>query len=215
MKRSVRKLRSRSFIIYLLLSLSGLSTIYFLYFPHACAGYESVFPVMISVCLFVLLFISNMIIQFLSRRNNDPARWMIPAGIVCALLAVNWLIPNLLPLHNKGNKVLEAYTAKCKCGDLSTLTLLDNGYYVIKMAETEYVCRYTGKYRLNGDTILLEKKILAETDSTYYPAYLINSGDSLLYPLLNGISRPGTGVRLTLGLLNIKSVRGGKITVLK
>ena len=81
------------------------------------------------------------------------------------------------------------------------------------MSETEYVCRFTGQYKLKGDTVILERKILTETDGTYYPVYLIDARDSLLYPVINGMSDTGESHRLTLGLLKHVTDSEGKITV--
>ena len=190
-------------------------TLYFLHFPHACAGYESVFPVALSVGIFILLFVSFIIVKFLKAHNSGKINLIAPVGIIVALLALNWLLSVFLKENVKGNKILEAFTSKCKCGDLSTLTLFDNGYYEVKMAETEFVCRYNGLYSLRGDTLFLDKKILAETDSTYYPVYLVNTVDSLLYPLNDGIKIPVEGGQLTLAKFRLKPAGEAKITALQ
>jgi hypothetical protein len=83
----------------------------------------------------------------------------------------------------KSQKILEAGTSYCKCGEYSRLILRRNGKYEIEMNQPEFVCRYRGAYSVKNDTLFLEKKVMSETDSTFFPAYKIDFRDSVLLPL--------------------------------
>ena len=190
----------------------GLAVLYFLDFPRACAGYNGIYPVLISLGLLILIFFMNIILEFQLGGGAGEVRKWIPFCILSVILATGWILSGIIQKPLKGDKILKAYTARCKCGDLSTLTLFGNGSYVIKMAETEFVCRYTGSYTLKADTLFLEKNILEESDSTYFPVYLIDAGDSLLRPVINGRVAGNNDRALNLSLLDFRRVSEGKIT---
>jgi hypothetical protein len=204
-------LNKNSFHYFLLLA-SGLSALYFLYFPRECSGYAGIYPFLISVAAFIIFLFMNVARLFLIRSDKRLAHKLIPFTILTILLVFYGVIPRMIYSRISGNKILTAWTAQCSCGDLSMLTLMDNGYYKINMTETEFVCRYTGIYKIKGDTLSLRSNIVTETDSTFFPIYIIDFQDSVLRPVINGKTMQNSSRFLKLSLMNLKSIPAEGIT---
>jgi hypothetical protein len=66
-----------------------------------------------------------------------------------------------------------------------TLQLRPSGKYIIQVHEIEWVCSYTGRFTIAGDTLILNNTIAAETDSNFVDRYFVN-GDKLV-PIRNNV----------------------------
>jgi hypothetical protein len=179
-------------VIYFFLCLSGILTIHFLYFPRECSGYSGIYSFLISAIIFILILAIIIFRNVIGFRKKHRPFDFITMSIFMVFLVTYFITPFWISGKEAGKKIFEAVTSQCNCGDLSTLTLRENNRYEIKMTRTEFACSYTGRYRLRGDTLVLEGNILLKTDSTYFPEYKIDFRDSVLVPLFQYRSAYGS-----------------------
>lgn len=64
-----------------------------------------------------------------------------------------------------------------------SIQLKKNNAFEIEVGMREYGCTYPGKYTLKGDTVLLSKNYVAETDSMFTDKYVMDKTNQYLYPV--------------------------------
>ncbi len=202
-------------VIYFFWCLAGILTLRFLYFPRECSGYSGIYNFLISAIIFILILFVIILRQVLKFRIDHRRIDITAIGILTIFLIAYFFIPYLITRKPAGKKIFEAVTSQCKCGDLSILTLNGNNTFHIKMTQTEFVCSYSGKYRLSGDTLFLQGNIGSETQNIYCPVYLMDFRDSLLIPRINGRFFSVKGEKLTINYFSRSSFRLGEITARK
>jgi hypothetical protein len=63
------------------------------------------------------------------------------------------------------------------------LELKKNHSFEMQVGTIEYGCTYKGDYVLKGDTIILSKNYIIETDSMFTDKYVIDKTNQTLYPI--------------------------------
>lgn len=172
--------------IYGIWSLSGFLATYLLYFPGACSGYAGIYAFISAAGIFSILTVFLLITGWIGLRNPEFKISFFPWGTIILLVFFYWFIPYRNSEMRKGKKMLEAVTSSCGCGDSSSLTLRDHNRYEIKLSQTEFICRYFGSYTIRRDSLYLEGPVMTETDTAYFPVYVIDWKDSLMVPVYQG-----------------------------
>ena len=65
--------------------------------------------------------------------------------------------------------------------ETQALTLRRNGTFKIDLGHVDFSCHFSGQYQKHGDTIVLDKSIVAQTNSLLTTKYLLQ--DTLLIPI--------------------------------
>lgn len=80
----------------------------------------------------------------------------------------------------KGSVWISAEANKDKLSS-QYLTLRNNETFKVDLGHVDFVCYFSGQYQKHGDTILLDKDVVAQTNSLLTTKYLLQ--DSLLIPI--------------------------------
>ena len=170
-------------LIYLFWIVTGVITLFYLYFPAPCSGYSGIYKFLVSAAIFVLGFLILVSAHIIMLNKGNRKYAMMPLGILALFYIIYLIMPMAISQTNHGREILLAKAAGCKCGGISSLILWEDQTYEIHLSSSEYTCRFSGHYLLHQDTLRLNGNILSKTDSRYFPVYFINSPDSLLIPL--------------------------------
>ena len=69
----------------------------------------------------------------------------------------------------------------------TTLTLRNNKTFRVDVSYVDIGCYFSGRYKKQGDTIMLDKNVIARTHSTLATKYFLT--DSLLIPVVDSLSK--------------------------
>ena len=158
-------------------------TYFYLHFSLAdsgCSGlmdlfFEGVFIILFAISIW-LAYRATFRKRELNKRKPEP----ITLTITLVTLAI-LIIAKILGQDLKGSIWIYAKANADKL-DTQTLTLRENGTFKVDLSHVDFSCYFSGYYQRNGDTILFEKDVIAQTNSLLTTKYLLQ--DSLLIPII-------------------------------
>lgn len=173
MKHSIRFLLTVPFILitffYLRISLDD----------NGCSGLMD----LLFGALFITLFAVSIWLAFraiypkleLNKRKPEPISLTITLVTLAILIA-----GKIFGQDIKGSTWIyaEANTDKL---ETQALTLRENGTFKVELGHADFSCYFSGHYQKYGDTVVLDKDIIAQTNSVLTVDYVVK--DTLLIPI--------------------------------
>lgn len=133
------------------------------------------FVYLMALCIVLAISITQAIMKK-QRFNFYP---IITTVILLAILFITPGVQNYL----QSPAVFYAQIGAENTQRHYSITLKKNQTFEIEVGMIEYGCTYKGDYSLKGDTLLLSKNYITETDSMFTNKYLMDKTNQYLYPL--------------------------------
>jgi len=143
-----------------------------------------------TVLLFILFTVTipvAFIAAYRKRQTHTKKPEPITLTITLVTLAV-LIIGKIFGEDFKGSIWISAEANKEKPSN-QYLTLRNNGTFKVDLGHVDFSCYFSGQYQKHMDTIILDKDVVAQTDSLLTTKYLLH--DNLLIPI-NGINADST-----------------------
>jgi len=132
--------------------------------------------------VFIILFGVSLWLAFratLRKRELSEKPEPISLTIILATLAI-LIVGKMFGQDFKGNTWIYAEANADKL-ETQTLTLRKNGTFKVDLGHVDFSCYFSGHYQKLGDTIVLDKDVIAQTNFLLTTKYLLQ--DTLLVPL--------------------------------
>jgi hypothetical protein len=132
--------------------------------------------------VFIILFGVSLWLAFratLRKRELSEKPEPISLTIILATLAI-LIVGKMFGQDFKGNTWIYAEANADKL-ETQTLTLRKNGTFKVDLGYVDFSCYFSGHYQKLGDTIVLDKDVIAQTNFLLTTKYLLQ--DTLLVPL--------------------------------
>lgn len=82
------------------------------------------------------------------------------------------------------------------------ISLKENGKYFIELQYVEWMCRYSGTFEMNNDTLIIDKEIISQSDSIFNDIYIFNADKRYLVPIIKNELSADTSNWLVVGQNN-------------
>jgi len=133
--------------------------------------------------LFIVLFAISVWLAFRAtfRKREINNRKPEPVTLTITLLTLTVLISGkIFGQDFKGSTWIyaEANTDKL---ETQALTLRKNGTFKVDLGHVDFSCYFSGHYQKLGDTIVLDRDVIAQTNALVTTKYLLQ--DTLLIPI--------------------------------
>ncbi|NNV57543.1 hypothetical protein [Limnovirga soli] len=173
MKHSIRFLLTVPFILvtffYLHISLDD----------DGCSGLMDLF----FGALFITLFAVSIWLAFRAIYPKRELNKRIPEPISLTITLLTLAILIVGKIFGQDFKGSTWIYAEANTGKLETqaLTLRENGTFKVELGHVDFSCYFSGHYQTHGDTVVLDKDVIAQTNSLLTVTYLLR--DTLIIPI--------------------------------
>ncbi len=167
-------------------------------FGDRCSGLVELAEILFFSLIYLVVLFVIMIIYVVRKAFYDKPMNYIPLWISCVILALFFVTHFALCGMFESEIRIYAYIKNHRDLDKKSLTLRQDGCFEIETGGVDWVCLYPGKYKMNGDTIFLNRKVQTFTDSLFSDKYLIEKSGKYLYPLDREGKTQDTTRRLTI-----------------
>ena len=165
-------------------------TFFYLRLNLADNGCWGLIEVMYTVLLFIL-FIVTIPVAFIAAYRKRQTHTKKPEPITLTITLVTLAVLIIWKIFGedfKGSIWIYAEANKDKLSN-QYLTLRNNGTFKVDLGHVDFSCYFSGQYQKHTDTIILDKDVVAQTNSLLTTKYLLQ--DNLLIPI-NDISVDST-----------------------
>ena len=173
MKHSTRLLLTVPFILvtffYLRISLDD----------DGCSGLMDLF----FGALFITLFAVSIWLTFRALYPKQELSKRIPEPISLTITLITLAILIVGKIFGQDFKGSTWIYAKANAEKLETqaLTLRENGTFKVELGHADFSCYFSGHFQKHGDTVVLDKDVIAQTNSLLTVTYLMR--DMLIIPI--------------------------------
>lgn len=144
-----------------------------------CSGLLDLFWGIIFILLFAVSIWLAFRGTFHKREINNGKPEPITLTITLATL-VFLIVGKFFGQYFKGSTWIYAKANTDKL-ETQALTLRKNGTFKVDLSHVDYSCYFSGNYQKLGDTIVLDKDVITQTNSQLTSNYLLQ--DTLLIPI--------------------------------
>ena len=154
---------------------------------NGCSGLMDLFLGGVFIIVFAVSIWLALRGTFRKRGVNKRKPEPITLTIILVTFAILF-IGEILGQDFKGSTWIYAQANANKL-ETQALTLRKNGTFKVDLGHVDFSCYFSGHYQKLGDTIILDKEVIAQTNSLLTTKYLFQ--DTLLVPL-NDTNNAGT-----------------------
>jgi hypothetical protein len=151
----------------------------FILADNGCSGLMDLFFGGVFIVLFAISIWLAFRATFRKREFNERK----PEPVTLTIALVTLVILFIGKIFGQDLKGSTWIYAKANADKLETqaLTLRKNGTFKVDLGHVDFSCYFSGLYQRHGDTILLDKDVIEQTNSLLTTEYLLQ--DTLLVPL--------------------------------
>jgi len=146
---------------------------------NGCSGLMDLFFGGVFIILFAVSIWLAIRATFRKRETIKRKPEPITLTITLVTLAI-LIVGKIFGQDLKGSVWIYAEANAGKL-ETQTLTLRKNGTFKVDLGHVDFSCYFSGHYQKLGDTIILDKDVIAQTNSLLTTKYLFQ--DTLLVPL--------------------------------
>jgi hypothetical protein len=133
--------------------------------------------ILYTLVLLVILTITG--VKYLKHRSKFNLLPLFTTILVVAGLFITFIVG-----HSEIQAKNYELTNNIKGSRRYTLSLKDNGKFLISKREIEWTCIFKGRYKIEGDSLtLLRNDIQTITDNNFTDVYSISKNKSELFPI--------------------------------
>lgn len=155
-----------------------------------CNGMAGGFFIIIKYGGLFLVALATIVIQLLLALKGNEKYHRIIAASICGFLFITGTSSEFISKSMQSKIIFKAEIMGPTL-DIGQLKIMENGTYSATYGHIDWSCTIAGKYQRLLDTLILENRVVVESDSIFSEKYLVQDNEFLL-PIHQGNHKVGS-----------------------